>query len=76
MPSVKDLTTTFAKLEKFDGVDFRRWQKKMHFLLTTLKVVYVFSTTRPVEPRRNDPWKGRGQGSSGTMTIIFVMVTF
>nr|GEV65170.1 hypothetical protein [Tanacetum cinerariifolium] len=25
------------KLDKFEGHDFRRWQKKMHFLLTTLK---------------------------------------
>nr|GEV63133.1 zinc finger, CCHC-type [Tanacetum cinerariifolium] len=35
------MTTKFEKLDKFEGNDFRRWQKKMHFLLTTLKVVYV-----------------------------------
>ncbi|KAI3771323.1 hypothetical protein L6452_02485 [Arctium lappa] len=45
--SVRDMTTKFTKLEKFEGVDFRRWQKKMHFLLTTLKVVYVLSTPMP-----------------------------
>src|SRR5581483_10604223 len=45
--SVKDMTSKFSKLEKFQGVDFRRWQKKMHFLLTTLKVVYVLSTPMP-----------------------------
>lgn len=45
--SVKDMTSKFGKLDKFDGVDFRRWQKKMHFLLTTLKVVYVLSTSMP-----------------------------
>ncbi|GJW42718.1 hypothetical protein Tco_0071517 [Tanacetum coccineum] len=39
--SVKDMTTKFRKLDKFEGSDFRRWQKKMHFLLTTLKVAYV-----------------------------------
>ncbi|XP_074374128.1 uncharacterized protein LOC141714511 [Apium graveolens] len=39
--SAKDMTNKFAKLDKFEGQDFRRWQKKMHFLLTTLKVVYV-----------------------------------
>nr|GEU32248.1 zinc finger, CCHC-type [Tanacetum cinerariifolium] len=38
--TVKDMTTNFGKLDKFEGHDFRRWQKKMHFLLTTLKVVY------------------------------------
>lgn len=36
-----------AKLDKFEGHDFRRWQKKMHFLLTNLKVVYVLSTPMP-----------------------------
>ncbi|GKD60423.1 hypothetical protein Tco_1297932 [Tanacetum coccineum] len=45
--SVKDMTTKFEKLDKFEGSNFRRWQKKMHFLLTTLKVSYVLSTPRP-----------------------------
>ncbi|KAD3640743.1 hypothetical protein E3N88_29966 [Mikania micrantha] len=45
--SVRDMTNKFAKLEKFNGQDFRRWKKKMHFLLTTLKVVYVLSTPCP-----------------------------
>nr|GFD07751.1 zinc finger, CCHC-type [Tanacetum cinerariifolium] len=45
--SVKDMTSKFDKLVKFEGQDFRRWQKKLHFLLTTLKVVYVLSTPSP-----------------------------
>nr|GEX70587.1 zinc finger, CCHC-type [Tanacetum cinerariifolium] len=45
--TVKDMTTKFGKLDKFEGHDFRRWQKKMHFLLTTLKVVYVLTTPMP-----------------------------
>ncbi len=44
---MKDMTSKFDKLQKFEGQDFRRWQKKMHFLLTTLKVVYVLSTPMP-----------------------------
>ncbi|GJT03093.1 hypothetical protein Tco_0824262 [Tanacetum coccineum] len=32
--TVKDMTAKFGKLDKFEGNDFRRWQKKMHFLLT------------------------------------------
>ncbi|KAD2393511.1 hypothetical protein E3N88_40488 [Mikania micrantha] len=36
--STKEMTSKFDKLEKFEGQDFRRWQKKMHSLLTTLKV--------------------------------------
>nr|GEV91657.1 zinc finger, CCHC-type [Tanacetum cinerariifolium] len=45
--TVKEMTTNFRKLDKFEGHDFRRWQKKMHFLLTTLKVVYVLTTPMP-----------------------------
>ena len=49
MASVKEPTSNFTKLEKFVGVDFRRWQKKMQILLTTLNVTYVISTPRPEE---------------------------
>ncbi|CAM8877565.1 unnamed protein product [Rhodiola kirilowii] len=42
--SVREMTANLRKLEKFEGVNFRRWQKKMHFLLTSLKVVHVLST--------------------------------
>nr|GEY06566.1 zinc finger, CCHC-type [Tanacetum cinerariifolium] len=42
------MTSKCDKLVKFEGHDFRRWQKKMHFLLITLKVVYVLSTPSPV----------------------------
>ncbi|CAM8901358.1 unnamed protein product [Rhodiola kirilowii] len=45
--SVKEMMKNFGKLEKFEGVNFRRWQQKMHFLLTNLKVVYVLSTPIP-----------------------------
>ncbi|GJT87690.1 zinc finger, CCHC-type containing protein [Tanacetum coccineum] len=45
--TVKEMTMNFGKLDKFERHDFRRWQKKMHFLLTTLKVVYVFTTHMP-----------------------------
>nr|GEX25271.1 zinc finger, CCHC-type [Tanacetum cinerariifolium] len=45
--TVKDMTTNFGKLDKFEGYDFRRWQKKMHVLLTTLNVVYVLITSMP-----------------------------
>lgn len=45
--TVKEMTKSFGKLDKFQGQDFRRWQKKMHFMLTTLKVVHVLSTPIP-----------------------------
>ncbi|CAM8968905.1 unnamed protein product [Rhodiola kirilowii] len=46
--SNREMIANFGKLEKFKGVNFRRWKKKMHFLLTCLKVVHVLSTPIPV----------------------------
>ena len=43
------MTSNFKKLDKIEGVGFRRWQKKMYFLFTTLKVVYLLNTPYPVE---------------------------
>nr|GEV60450.1 hypothetical protein [Tanacetum cinerariifolium] len=42
--AMKHMASNFAKLEKFEGLDFRRWQKKMHFLLSSMSVVYVLTT--------------------------------
>ncbi|GKC80493.1 hypothetical protein Tco_1131267 [Tanacetum coccineum] len=42
--AMKHMATKFAKLDKYKGVDFRRWQKKMHFLLCNMCVVYVLTT--------------------------------
>ena len=47
--SIQKMTQDFMKLDQFDGGNFRHWQKKMHFLLITLKVVYVLITPCPVE---------------------------
>ncbi|GJY92260.1 zinc finger, CCHC-type containing protein [Tanacetum coccineum] len=41
------MASNFAKLDKFEGVDFRSWQKKMHFLLSSMSVVYVLTTPIP-----------------------------
>ncbi|GKB79715.1 hypothetical protein Tco_0946610 [Tanacetum coccineum] len=45
--AMKHMASKFSKLDKFDGVDFRRWQKKMHFLLSSISVVYVLTTPNP-----------------------------
>ena len=37
------------KLEKFDGTEFKRWQQKMIFYLTTLHLV-KFLQEEPPEP--------------------------
>ncbi|GKF19154.1 hypothetical protein Tco_0067792 [Tanacetum coccineum] len=42
--AMKHMSLNFSKLDKFEGVDFRRWQKKMHFLLSSISVVYVLTT--------------------------------
>ncbi|GJX51662.1 hypothetical protein Tco_0278507 [Tanacetum coccineum] len=46
--AMKHMASNFAKLNKFEGIDFRRWQKKMHFLLSSMSVVYVLTTPIPV----------------------------
>ncbi|GKD29355.1 zinc finger, CCHC-type containing protein, partial [Tanacetum coccineum] len=45
--AMKHVASNFAKLDKFLGVDFRRWQKKMYFLLSSMSVVYVLTTPIP-----------------------------
>ncbi|GJT02563.1 zinc finger, CCHC-type containing protein [Tanacetum coccineum] len=45
--TIKHMASNFTKRDKFEGVDFRRWQKKMHFLLSSLSVVYVLTTPNP-----------------------------
>ncbi|GKD39982.1 hypothetical protein Tco_1260189 [Tanacetum coccineum] len=35
--NVKEMASKFGKLDKFEGNDFRRWQKKMHFFFNKIK---------------------------------------
>ncbi|GJR36406.1 ribonuclease H-like domain-containing protein [Tanacetum coccineum] len=44
---MKHMASNFTKLDKFEGVEFRRWQKKMHFLLSSMSVVYMLTTSIP-----------------------------
>nr|GEW58311.1 hypothetical protein [Tanacetum cinerariifolium] len=41
------MASNFAKLDKFEGVDFKRCQKKMYFLLSSMSVLYVMTTPIP-----------------------------
>ncbi|GJZ07828.1 hypothetical protein Tco_0542111 [Tanacetum coccineum] len=45
--AMKYMASNFAKLDKFEEVDFRRWHKKMHFLLSNMSMVYVLTTPIP-----------------------------
>ncbi|GJT61058.1 putative ribonuclease H-like domain-containing protein [Tanacetum coccineum] len=49
---MKHMASNFAKMDKFKGVDFRRWQKNMHFLLFSMSVVFVL--TSPVSPKDSE----------------------
>ncbi|GKF07376.1 hypothetical protein Tco_0041600, partial [Tanacetum coccineum] len=42
--AMKHMALNFANHDKFEGVDVRTWQKKMHFLLSSMNVVYVLTT--------------------------------
>ncbi|GKC05562.1 zinc finger, CCHC-type containing protein, partial [Tanacetum coccineum] len=56
--TMKHMALNFAKLNKFEGVDFKRWQKKMHFLLSSMSVVRVVTTLIPEDglQRFNPQW--------------------
>ncbi|GJZ39227.1 hypothetical protein Tco_0585790 [Tanacetum coccineum] len=62
---MKHMVANLSKLDKFEGVDFRRWQKKMHFLLSTMSMVYVLNMPIPDDEddatvhqlRRMDKWE-------------------
>ncbi|GJZ04202.1 zinc finger, CCHC-type containing protein [Tanacetum coccineum] len=45
--AMKHMTSNFVKLDKFKEMDFRRWQKKMCFLISSMSVVYVPTTPIP-----------------------------
>nr|GEV99304.1 hypothetical protein [Tanacetum cinerariifolium] len=42
--AMKHMASNFVKLDKFKGVNFRRWRKNIHFLLFSISVVYVLTT--------------------------------
>ncbi|GJT36463.1 zf-CCHC domain-containing protein [Tanacetum coccineum] len=51
--AMKHMASNIAKLDKFEGVDFRRWQKNMHFLLFSMSVVFVLTSPVPPEDSEN-----------------------
>ncbi|WVZ05224.1 hypothetical protein V8G54_018570 [Vigna mungo] len=65
MTTIREMFAHFHKFDKFEGVGFRRWQKKMHFLLSALNMAYVLSSPQPKEnetetleeQRRRNKWE-------------------
>nr|GEV93882.1 potassium channel AKT2/3-like [Tanacetum cinerariifolium] len=45
------MSTDIVKLDRFDGESFKRWQKKIQFLLATLNVAYVLTKPYPKESK-------------------------
>lgn len=54
--SIKVMNQDLVKLDRFDGTNFTRWQDKMIFLLTALKIYYVLDPdlTPIAEPKDDD----------------------
>ncbi|GJX04759.1 zinc finger, CCHC-type containing protein [Tanacetum coccineum] len=68
--AMKHMALSFAKLEKFEGVVFRRWQKKMHFMLSSMSVVYVLTTPMPNDGGENPTMEqAQKRGPNGTMIL-------
>src|SRR5438270_7030865 len=51
--SLKFMNQEFAKLDRFDGNNFSRWQDKVKFLLLVLKIAYVLDPN--LAPIPEDP---------------------
>ncbi|GKE62176.1 hypothetical protein Tco_1512543, partial [Tanacetum coccineum] len=49
--NLMQMSTDIVKLDRFDGGSFKCWQKKMQFLLATLKVAYVLTKLYPEESK-------------------------
>nr|GEZ46923.1 zinc finger, CCHC-type [Tanacetum cinerariifolium] len=47
--NLMQMLTDIVKLDRFDGGSFKRYQKKIQFLLATLKVAYVLTKPYPKE---------------------------
>nr|GEV93881.1 T-complex protein 1 subunit zeta 1-like [Tanacetum cinerariifolium] len=45
------MSTDIVKFDRFDGGSFKRWQKKIQFLLGTLNVAYVLTKPYPKESK-------------------------
>ncbi|GKE85387.1 hypothetical protein Tco_1559129 [Tanacetum coccineum] len=86
--AMKHMASNFAKLDKFERVDFRRWQKKMHLLLTSMSVVCMLTTPIPEDGenatmehiRRRNKWENedyvyRGLIRNGIMSVVCMLTT-
>ncbi|GJW21007.1 hypothetical protein Tco_0031629 [Tanacetum coccineum] len=76
--AMKHMASNFVKIDKFKRVEFRRWQKKMHFLLPSMSVVYVLTTFIPEDGenaimeqiRKRNKFQAHLETSKGELTLV------
>ncbi|GKD86901.1 hypothetical protein Tco_1358055, partial [Tanacetum coccineum] len=73
--AMKHMVANFSKRDKFKGVNFRRWQKKVHFLLSTMSMVYVLTIPKP-EDGENAIVEQSKKGANGIMMTMYVIASF
>ena len=61
--TIKLMNQDLVKLDRFDGTNLTRWQDKLKFLLTALKIFYVFNPElAPIpEPTEEDTDERRAE---------------
>ena len=52
--SIKLMNQDLVKLDRFDGTNFTRWQDKLKFLLTALKIFYILDPELEPLPESSD----------------------
>ena len=52
--SIKLMNQDLVKLDRFDGTNFTRWQDKLKFLLTALKIFYILDPELAPIPEPQD----------------------
>ncbi|KAL1219617.1 hypothetical protein V5N11_034194 [Cardamine amara subsp. amara] len=52
-PNVPNVSSAIVTPDKFDGSNFKSWQQKMHFFLTTVKLERYLTEVKPVLPPEN-----------------------
>lgn len=52
--SFKVINQDFVKLDRFNGTNFNRWQDKMMFLLTALKISHILDPELQPFPEPSD----------------------
>ncbi|XP_060972912.1 uncharacterized protein LOC133038724 [Cannabis sativa] len=72
--TIKMMNQDLVRLDRFDGTNFTRWQDKVRFLLTTLKIAYILESTLGPYPHlpTRIPMRSRHKGIREKMTIFYV----